>query len=253
MSSPLEKGDHPELDDTDLLNNEGVQRYQSLIGSLQWAVSIGRIDVTTAVMSLSSFRAVPRKGHLERAKRIVGYLRKMKHGVIRFRTALPDYSDIPEKTYDWEKSVYGSAHEAKPHDSPIALGKPIILTHYVDANLYHDMITRRSVTGILHFINQTPVDWFSKKQATCETATYGSEFVAARTCVEQIIDLRITLRYLGVPIIGTSYIFGDNGSIVNSSMMFVLNYIKDIQQYHFIGYGNILLQIFVDSIISKAL
>ena len=171
-------------------------------------------------MSLSSFRAVPRKGHLERAKRIVGYLSKMKHGVIRFRTALPDYSDIPEKIYDWEKSVYGSAHEAKPHDAPIALGKPIILTHYVDANLYHDMITGRSVTGILHFINQTPVEWFSKKQATCETATYGSEFVAARTCVEQIIDLRITLRYLGVPIIGPSYMFGDNKSVVNSSMLF---------------------------------
>ena len=44
------------------------------------------------------------------------------------------------------------------------------------------------------------IDWFSKKQATIETATYGSEFVAAHTCVEQIIDLRNTLRYLGVPI-----------------------------------------------------
>ena len=72
----------------------------------------------------------------------------------------------------------------------------------------------------MHFINQTPVEWFSKKQATCETATYGSEFVAARTCVEQIIDLRITLRYLGVPIIGPSYMFGDNESVVNSSMLF---------------------------------
>ena len=80
----------------------------------------------------------------------------------------------------------------------------MVLTHYVDANLLHDMITGRSVTGILHFINQRLVDWYSKKQATAETATYGSEFVAARTCVEQIIDIRTTLRYLGVPIIGPS-------------------------------------------------
>ena len=50
-----------------------------------------------------------------------------------------------------------------------------------------------------------------------ETATYGSEFVAARTCVEQIIDLRNTLRYLGVPIHKCSYMFGDNESVVNSS------------------------------------
>ena len=32
-----------------------------------------------------------------------------------------------------------------------------------------------------------------------ETATYGSEFVASKTATEQIIDLRHTLRYLGVP------------------------------------------------------
>ena len=56
-----------------------------------------------------------------------------------------------------------------------------------------------------------------KKQATVETATYGSEFVAARICVEQIIDLRNTLRYLGIPICKKSYMFGDNKSVVNSS------------------------------------
>ena len=58
---------------------------------------------------------------------------------------------------------------------------------------------------------------FSKKQSTVETATYGSEFVGARTCVEQIMDLRSTLRYLGVPILGRSFMFGDNESVVNSS------------------------------------
>lgn len=97
-------------------------------------------------------------------------------------------------------------------------GRPVTLTHYVDANLYHDCLTGRSVTGILHFINATPIDWFSKRQSTVETATYGSEFVAARTCVEQVIDLRNTLRYLGVPIRGRSWMFGDNESVVNSSV-----------------------------------
>jgi hypothetical protein len=66
--------------------------------------------------------------------------------------------------------------------------------------------------------NKTPIDWYSKKQATVETATYGSEFVAARICVEQIIDLRTTLRYLRVPTREKSYMFGDNKSVVDSSM-----------------------------------
>ena len=104
-----------------------------------------------------------------------------------------------------------------PDDAPEPLGNYVTLTHFVDANLYHDMLTGRSVTAILHFVNQTPLDWYTKKQATVETATYASEFVAARTCVEQIIDLRITLRYLGVRIRDMSYMFGDNKSVVDSA------------------------------------
>ena len=87
----------------------------------------------------------------------------------------------------------------------------------MDANLFHDALTGCSVTGILHIMNATPIDWYTKKQATVETATYGSEFVAARTCVKQIIDLRNTLRYLGVPVNERSYMFGDNESVVNSA------------------------------------
>ena len=34
-ASPLEKGDHPELDSSDLLNFDKIQIYQSLIGALQ--------------------------------------------------------------------------------------------------------------------------------------------------------------------------------------------------------------------------
>ena len=218
VSSPLEKGDHPELDTSELLDSKGITAYQSLIGSLQWAVSIGRFDIHTAVMTLSGFRAAPRRGHLDRAKRVCGYLSKMKHAAIRIRTEEPDYSDVPNFEYDWSQTVYGNVKEIKPHDAPKPLGKFVTLTHYVDANLMHDISTGRSVTGILHLLNKTPIDWYSKKQATVETATYGSEFVAARTCVEQIADLRTTLYYLGVPLRDTSYMFGDNQSVVNSSM-----------------------------------
>jgi hypothetical protein len=55
VTSPLEKNDHPETDDLELLDEVGIQRYQSLIGSLQWAVSLGRFDITTAVMTMLGF------------------------------------------------------------------------------------------------------------------------------------------------------------------------------------------------------
>ena len=76
----------------------------------------------------------------------------------------------------------------------------MVTTNYLDANLLHDIVTGNSVTVVLHFINTTPIDCYLKRQATVETATYGSQFVAARTATEQIMDLRNTLRYLSVPI-----------------------------------------------------
>jgi Reverse transcriptase (RNA-dependent DNA polymerase) len=74
VTSPLERNDHPETDDSEVLDKDGIQQYQSIIGSLQWAVSLGRFDITTAVMTMSGFRLAPRRCHLERAKHIVCYL-----------------------------------------------------------------------------------------------------------------------------------------------------------------------------------
>ena len=216
-TSPLEKNDHPEIDTSEELDALGIKKYQSLIGALQWLVSLGRFDVATAVMTMSRFRIAPRQGHLDRLKRVYGYVRKNKEGAIRMRTGIPDYSSIEHVQFDWMQSVYGNVVEEVPYDMPKALGKSVVTTTYVDANLYHDLLTGRSVTGVLHLINQTPIDWFTKRQATVETATYGSEFVAARQATEQVIDLRITLRYLGVPIEGPSFMFGDNQSVVTSS------------------------------------
>ena len=41
VTSPLDPGDHPELDTSEFLDEDGVEIYQSLIGSMQWAISIG--------------------------------------------------------------------------------------------------------------------------------------------------------------------------------------------------------------------
>ena len=188
-----------------------------MIGALQWVVTLGRFDVATAVMTMSRFRMEPRTGHLKRLHQIYGYLRRFRDGAIRVRTHEPDYSSLEDQTYDWAYTTYGNVKETIPEDAPPPLGKPVVHTVYVDANLYHDLLTGRAVTGIMHIVNGTPVDWFTKRQDTVETATYSSEYVAARIATEQIIDLRNTLRYLGVPLKGATYMFGDNKSVVTSS------------------------------------
>ena len=124
--------------------------------------------------------------------------------------------------------------ELKPKDAPPPRGPTVTTTTYCDANLYHDKITGRALSGILHFVNGTPIDWYCKRQATVETATYGSEFVVARIATEQIIDIRTTLRYLGVDIQGPSFLFGDNQSVVTSSTVpsSVLNKRSSALNYH---------------------
>ena len=60
---PLEGGDHPELDTSELCDDHQTKQFQTLIGQHQWLISLGRFDIAVHVMSLSRFRAQPRKGH----------------------------------------------------------------------------------------------------------------------------------------------------------------------------------------------
>ena len=82
--------------------------------------------------------------HLDRAKRIVGYLLFLPDGAIRFRTGEPDFSSLKDQEYDWTRSVYSGACEQIPHDIPKSLGKHV-------------------QTAVLHFLNQIPIDAYTKR------------------------------------------------------------------------------------------
>ena len=41
MRTPLDKNDHSELDDSELLTGESIQHYLTMIGQLQWLVTLG--------------------------------------------------------------------------------------------------------------------------------------------------------------------------------------------------------------------
>ena len=160
---PLEEGDHPELHTPELCDEHQTNQFQTLVGQLQWLISPGHFDIAVHVMSLSRFRAQPRKGHLDRTKRIVGYLLFLPDGAIRFRTGKPDFSSLNDQEYDWTRSVYSGACEQIPHDILKPLGEHGQTTHYVDANLHHDHATGKAVTAVLNFLNQTPIDAYSKR------------------------------------------------------------------------------------------
>ena len=88
------------------------------------------------------------------------------------------------------------------------------MTVYVDADHAHGLVARRSITGILLMLNNTPVRWVSKRQKTVETSTYGSELVASRIATELILEVRFMLRSLGVGLDGPTLMLGDNMSVI---------------------------------------
>ena len=45
VKAPLEKNDHPELDNAELCNEEQITKYMCMIGQLQWAVTL--VDLTS--------------------------------------------------------------------------------------------------------------------------------------------------------------------------------------------------------------
>jgi hypothetical protein len=58
-SSPIEGGDHSELDLLPELDQDGIQIYQSFIGELQWAVTLGRFDILVGTTTMFSFCVAP--------------------------------------------------------------------------------------------------------------------------------------------------------------------------------------------------
>jgi hypothetical protein len=109
---------------------------------------------------------------------------------------------------------YPDASEEIPKDLPPEKGLRVRMTVYVDADHAHDLVTRRSITGILVILNNTPIRWISKRQKTVETSTYGSELVASSVATELILEIRYMLRSLGVSLDGPALMLGDNMSEV---------------------------------------
>ena len=60
--SPMATDDHPELDDSMLLNEKDHSIYRLLIGCAQWIITLGRFDIHLAVSTLSRFSQSSRQG-----------------------------------------------------------------------------------------------------------------------------------------------------------------------------------------------
>jgi hypothetical protein len=194
--SPMVTNDHPELDETDFLDEKGIKIYQMLIGSAQWAVTLGRYDIQYTTNTMARYGSCPKAGHLKRVIRMFGYLKHHQKFRIIFNNDPPNYEGSTFLDHDWSEQ-YPDIPDDLPEKAPKPFAGNVFLTIYVDASHACDLLTRRSVTGILLCVNLTPSKWYSKRQNTVETSTYGSELVAARIAIKMIIEYRYKLRMMG--------------------------------------------------------
>jgi len=208
----------PELDTSPLLTDEAVNDYQSQISILRWAVELGRIDIYIDTALLSQHLVHPRRGHLESIYHIYSYLKGHERCTMVFDDAMVKYTRADFQSFDWT-DFYGDVKEAIPPNAPMPRGNPVQTTAFVDANHAGNQVTRRSQSGILIYCNSAPIIWYSKAQATVETSTFGSEFVALRIATELIEALSYKLRMFGVPLDGPTNVLCDNKSVVDNSTL----------------------------------
>jgi len=105
---------------------------------------------------------------------------------------------------------------------------------FVDASHATNLVTRQSRIGVLIYVNKTPIIWYSKKQNSIETSSFGSEFMALG--VELLEGLIYKLQMMGVPIEGYCHTCVDSMSVVNNTSIpeSVLKKKSNTIAYHYV-------------------
>lgn len=207
-------GYRPELDNSALCDVDLIHVYQQKIGVLRWAVELGQINITTEVSMLAAYCAAPRIGHFNAMLHIFAFLKLHPRSRLVFDDSYVPIDEGPQEDFS---EFYPNASEDIPPNAPEARGKAVQMIAFSDSDHAGDLLTRRSRTGVLIFLNRSPIIWYSKKQSAVETSTFGSEFMALKTATDLVKGLRYKLRMMGIPIEGPAHIKVDNMSVFNNA------------------------------------
>ena len=93
---------------------------------------------------------------------------------------IPKVDTLIEIVNNWLMSIYGQNNQEEiPANTAKPLGNTISINVFVDASHAGEKMTYLSHTGILIYVNNTPINLFSKIQNTVEPSTSGAELKAA--------------------------------------------------------------------------
>eukprot|EP00957_Ditylum_brightwellii_P124981 9527580-Ditylum_brightwellii.AAC.1 len=190
---PMAACNHPEMYNSEVLKGTDHQKYQMLLGMLNWIVILGRLDIAYAVSLLAPFAVYHRKGHNTRALFTFGYLKKKQN-----RRIMIDHRDpaVVKNGAEGQLEVdllakmrehYLEAEESIDDQLPKPFFDELTITAYVDSDHAYNKLTGRAITELIIFVGRTPVLYQSKRQGTVWTSTYGAEFLMMKTAAEEVM------------------------------------------------------------------
>ncbi|MCP3667284.1 MAG: hypothetical protein GY696_33120 [Gammaproteobacteria bacterium] len=179
VSTPIEAGLKLESHDGDSVDKA---RYQSLIGSINYAVTATRPDLAAALTSVNKFMQNPGPQHWSAAKRILRYIKgTLSHGIL-----------------------------FSGDDSGITL------SGYTDADWGGDIETRQSTSGYVFNLGGGPISWRSKRQQEVAQSTVEAEYIAASVATRECLWLRHLLSDIGFEQLTTTVFCDNQGAIAIS-------------------------------------
>ena len=96
------------------------------------------------------------------------------------------------------KESYPDAAEDHPIKKLEPLGEPVTVWVYVDKNHAGNLANRKYHSEILIYVNTALIKFYSKRQNTDESSSFGSEFVELGISTEMVEALRYKLIKFGV-------------------------------------------------------
>lgn len=173
---------HTHLSSVDDQNEEIIEDvpYRELVGSLIFAATVCRPDISYAVGVVSRYLQKHTNAHWNAVKRIVKYLIGTTNYGIKYK------------------------HTTET-DGFVA---------YSDSDYANDLPTRRSTTGYICVLNGGPITWCSKRQRSVSLSTTEAEYMASCEATKEIIWLRQLIRDIDYPMNGATKLFVDNQSAI---------------------------------------
>ena len=98
------------------------------------------------------------------------------------------------------RELYPDVTEEIDANFPQPLIDKININTFINSNYGHDKVPRRSITGLIIFLERTLVFYLSKRKGAIKTSTYRAEFCAVKTGVEETIAVCYIMLYLDIAV-----------------------------------------------------